>query len=168
MWWRASTTMRLAHTPEPDTIVPLLVRRQWRSEGLEVMEADHASTTMRLAYTPGLDTLAGGTPIRMYRQKLFFYFPSPRLFDFQNLYTHATPTAAECDNSASMWQNRLNYSGSRALMLTMHLLSAQRTSNGIIHWSVGSSPDTTTVQQDRSRLTSHKGEFTITEQLINF
>jgi hypothetical protein len=29
-------------------------------------------------------------------------------------------------------------------------------------------PDTTTVQQDRSRLTSHEGEFTITEQLINF
>jgi hypothetical protein len=72
-----------------------------RSEGLEVMEADHASTTMRLAYTPGLDTIAGGTPIRMYRQKLFFYFPSPRLFDFQNLYTNATPTAAECDYSAS-------------------------------------------------------------------
>jgi hypothetical protein len=27
-------------------------------------------------------------------------------------------------------------------------------------WSVGSPPDTTTVQQDRSRFTSHEGEFT--------
>jgi hypothetical protein len=27
-----------------------------------------ASTTMRLAHTPELDTLAGGTPIRIYRQ----------------------------------------------------------------------------------------------------
>jgi hypothetical protein len=31
---------------------------------------------------------------------------------------------------------------------------------GIIPWSVGSPPDTTTVQQDRSRFTSHEGEFT--------
>jgi hypothetical protein len=53
--------MRLVHTPEPDTIAPLPVRRQRRSEGLEVMEADHASTTMRLVYTLGLDILAGGT-----------------------------------------------------------------------------------------------------------
>jgi hypothetical protein len=43
-----------------------------------------------------------------------------------------------------------------------------RTSNGIIHWSVGSPPDTTTVQQDRSKFTSHEGEFTIIEKLINF
>jgi hypothetical protein len=43
-----------------------------------------------------------------------------------------------------------------------------RTSNGTILWSVGSPPDTTTVQQDRSRFTSHEGEFTITVQLINF
>jgi hypothetical protein len=35
-----------------------------------------------------------------------------------------------------------------------------RTSNGTILWSVGSLPDTTTVQQDRSRFTSHEGEFT--------
>jgi ribonuclease HI len=35
-------------------------------------------------------------------------------------------------------------------------------------WSVGSPPDTTTVQQDRSRFTSHEGEFTITAQLLNF
>jgi hypothetical protein len=34
------------------------------------------------------------------------------------------------------------------------------TSNGTILWSVGSPPDTTTVQQDRSRFTSHEGEFT--------
>jgi hypothetical protein len=38
--------------------------------------------------------------------------------------------------------------------------SDQRTSNGTILWSVGSPPDTTTVQQDRSRFTSHEGEFT--------
>jgi hypothetical protein len=36
------------------------------------------------------------------------------------------------------------------------------------HWSVGSPPDATTVQQDRSRFTSHEGEFTITQQLPNF
>jgi hypothetical protein len=44
--------MRLAHTPEPDTIAPLPVRRQRRAKGL--------------------DTLAGGTPVRMYRQHHFF------------------------------------------------------------------------------------------------
>jgi hypothetical protein len=49
MWWHASTTMRLAHTPEPDTIAPLPVRRQ--------------------RHAKGLDTLAGGTPVRMYRQR---------------------------------------------------------------------------------------------------
>jgi hypothetical protein len=38
----------------------------------------------------------------------------------------------------------------------MQLALTQRTSNGTIRWSVGSPPDTTTVQQDRSRLTSHK------------
>jgi hypothetical protein len=48
----------------------------------------------------------------------------------------------------------------------MQLVLTQRTSNGTIHWSVGSPPDTTTVQQDRSRFTSHEGEFTTTEQLI--
>jgi hypothetical protein len=45
-------------------------------------------------------------------------------------------------------------------MIAVHLQSAQRTSNGTIPWSVGSPPDTTTVQQDRSRFTSHEGEFT--------
>jgi hypothetical protein len=65
---RASTTIRLAHTPKPDTIASLPVRRQRRSKGLEVVEADRTSTTMRLAHTPELDTLAGGTHVRMYRQ----------------------------------------------------------------------------------------------------
>jgi hypothetical protein len=55
-----------------------------------------------------------------------------------------------------LWQNRLNYSGSSVLMIAMQLSLTQRTSNGTIHWSVGSPPDTTTVQQDRSRLTSHE------------
>jgi hypothetical protein len=32
MWWRASTTMRLAHMPEPDTIAPLPVRRRRRAK----------------------------------------------------------------------------------------------------------------------------------------
>jgi hypothetical protein len=59
-----------------------------------------------------------------------------------------------------VWQNRLNYSGSSALTIIMQLPLSQRTSNGTTHWSVGSPPDTTTVQQDRSRLTSHEGEFT--------
>jgi hypothetical protein len=67
-----------------------------------------------------------------------------------------------------MWQNRLNYSGSSALMIAMQLSLTQRALNGTIHWFVGSPPDTTTVQQDPSRLTSHEGEFTIIEQLINF
>jgi hypothetical protein len=67
-----------------------------------------------------------------------------------------------------MWQNCLNYSGSSALMIAILLVSTQRTSNGTIHWSVGSLPDTTTVQLDRSRFTSHEGEFTITEQLFHF
>jgi hypothetical protein len=67
-----------------------------------------------------------------------------------------------------MWQNRLNYSGSSALVIAMLSIRTQRTSNGITYWSVGSPPDTTTVQQDRSRFTSHEGEFTITIQLINF
>jgi hypothetical protein len=67
-----------------------------------------------------------------------------------------------------LWQNRLNYFGSSALMIIMQLSLSQRTSNGTTHWSVGSPPDTTTVQQDRSRFTSHEGEFTIIEQLIHF
>jgi hypothetical protein len=44
----------------------------------------------------------------------------------------------------------------------------QRTSNGTTHWSIGSPPDATTVQQDRSRFTSHEGEFTAAQLLINF
>jgi hypothetical protein len=44
-------------------------------------------------------------------------------------------------------------------MIAVQLQSAQRTSNGTITWSVVSPPDTTTVQQDRSRFTSHEGEF---------
>jgi hypothetical protein len=51
MWWRVSTTMHLAHTPEPDTIAPLPVRWQRRAKGLEV------------------DTLVGGTPFYMYRHQ---------------------------------------------------------------------------------------------------
>jgi hypothetical protein len=53
-------------------------------------------------------------------------------------------------------------------MIAIQLVLTERTSNGTIYWSVGTPPDTTTVQQDRSRFTSHESEFTITEQLINF
>jgi hypothetical protein len=67
-----------------------------------------------------------------------------------------------------VWQNRLNYSGSSALVIAIQTIITQRTSNETIRWSVGSPPDTTTIQQDRSRFTSHEGEFTITVQLINF
>jgi hypothetical protein len=67
-----------------------------------------------------------------------------------------------------LWQNHLNYSGSSALVIAVQPILTQRTSKGTIHWSVGSSPDTTMVQQDRSRFTSREGEFTITVQLINF
>jgi hypothetical protein len=72
------------------------------------------------------------------------------------------------DSGATLWQNRMNYSGSSALVIAIQTILTQRTSNGTIHWSVGSPPDTTTVQQDQSRFTSHEGEFTITPQLINF
>jgi hypothetical protein len=65
-----------------------------------------------------------------------------------------------------LWQNRLNYSGSSALVIAVQPILTQRTSNGTIHWSVRSLPDTTTVQQDRSRFTLHEGEFT-TQQLTN-
>jgi hypothetical protein len=68
----------------------------------------------------------------------------------------------------SLWQNRLNYSGSSVLVIAIQAILTQRTSNGTTHWSVGSPPDTTTVQQDRSRFTSHEGEFTIAQQLTNF
>jgi hypothetical protein len=71
-------------------------------------------------------------------------------------------------SSTFVWPNRLNYSGSSALVIAIQPILTQRTSNGIIHGSVGSPPDTTMVQQDRSRFTSHEGEFTITAQLINF
>jgi hypothetical protein len=67
-----------------------------------------------------------------------------------------------------VWQNRLNYSGSSALVIAIQAILTQRTSNGTTHWSVGSPPDTTTVQQDRSSFTSHESEFTITPPLSNF
>jgi polyisoprenoid-binding protein YceI len=67
-----------------------------------------------------------------------------------------------------LWQNRLNYSGSSALVSAIQATLTQRTSNGTTHWSVGSPSDSTTVTQDRGRFTSHEGEFTITPQLINF
>jgi hypothetical protein len=67
-----------------------------------------------------------------------------------------------------MWQNRLNCSGSSALVIAMQPILTQRTSNGTTLWCVGSPPDATTVQQDRSRFTSHEGEFTVAQQLINF
>jgi hypothetical protein len=46
-----------------------------------------------------------------------------------------------------MWQNRLNYSDSSALVIAIQPILTQRTSNGTTHWFVGSPPDTTTVQQ---------------------
>jgi hypothetical protein len=67
-----------------------------------------------------------------------------------------------------VWQNRLNYSGSSALVIAIQAILTQHTSNGTIHWSVGSPPDTITVQQDRSRFTSHEGKLTIAPQLTNF
>jgi hypothetical protein len=67
-----------------------------------------------------------------------------------------------------MWQNRLNYSGSSALVIAIQTILTQHTSNGTIHLSIGSPPDTTTVQQDRSMFTLHEGEFTIAPQLTNF
>jgi hypothetical protein len=67
--------------------------------------------------------------------------------------------AAEVNSRNGVWQNRLNYSGSSALVIAVQPILTQRTSNGTIRWSVGSPPDTTTVQQDRSRFTSHEGEF---------
>jgi hypothetical protein len=71
-------------------------------------------------------------------------------------------------DTASLRQNCLNYSGSNALVIAVQSILTQRTSNGTIHWSVGSPPDTTTVQQDRSRFTSHEGEFTITDSSSTF
>jgi hypothetical protein len=67
-----------------------------------------------------------------------------------------------------MWQNHLNYSSSSALVIAIQAILTQRTANRTIHWSVGSPPDTTTVQQDRCRFTSHEVEFTIAQQLTNF
>jgi hypothetical protein len=74
----------------------------------------------------------------------------------------------ELDPEFAVWQNRLNYSSSSALVIAIQPITTQRSSNGTTHWSVGSPPDTTTVQQDRSRFTAHEGEFTITVQLISF
>jgi hypothetical protein len=70
--------------------------------------------------------------------------------------------------SLKLWQNRLNYSDSSALVTAIQPIITHCTSNGTTHWSVGSLPDTTTVQQDQSRFTSHEGEFTTTAQFINF
>jgi hypothetical protein len=63
---------------------------------------------------------------------------------------------------ARVWQNSLNYSSSSVLVIVIPPILTQRTSNGTTHWSFGSPPEATTVQQDRSRFTSHEGEFTIT------
>jgi hypothetical protein len=68
----------------------------------------------------------------------------------------------------SVWQNCLNYSGSNALVIAIQAILTQRASNGTTYWSVESPPNTTTVQQDQNRFTSHEGEFTITPQLTNF
>jgi hypothetical protein len=81
---------------------------------------------------------------------LFLWYPKGSTFDLLGY----------SDSVALLWQNRSNYSGSSALLIAVHPQSDQRTSNGTILWSVGSPPDTTTVQQDRSRFTSHEGEFT--------
>jgi hypothetical protein len=78
----------------------------------------------------------------------------PRGQDYKDTNQH------QLRNRTRMWQHRLNYSGSSALMTAMQLALIQRTSNRTIHWSVGSPPDTTTVQHDWSRFTSHEGEFT--------
>jgi hypothetical protein len=67
-----------------------------------------------------------------------------------------------------MWQNRLNCSGSSALVIAIQLILTQRTSNGITYWSVGSPLDATTVQHDRSRFTSHEGEFTLAHNSSTF
>jgi hypothetical protein len=68
----------------------------------------------------------------------------------------------------TLWQNRPNYSGSSALVIAIQPILTQYTSNGTTHWSDGSLPDATTVQQDRSRFTSHEGEFTITHSSPTF
>jgi hypothetical protein len=61
-----------------------------------------------------------------------------------------------------MWQSRLNYSGSSALVIARQATEAQRTSNGTTHWSVGSPPDSTTVTQDQRRFTSPEDESSLT------
>jgi hypothetical protein len=61
-----------------------------------------------------------------------------------------------------LWQNGLNYSGSSVLVIARQATEAQRTSNGTIHWSVGSPPDSTTVTQDRRRFTTHEDESSLT------
>jgi hypothetical protein len=55
-----------------------------------------------------------------------------------------------------LWQNRLNYSGSSALVIAIQPILTHRTSNGTTHRSVGSPPDATTVQQDRAGLPGTK------------
>jgi hypothetical protein len=75
---------------------------------------------------------------------------------------------ARTNKGGYLWQNRLNYFGSSALVIAIQSILTQRTTNRTTHWSIGSPPDTTTIQQDRSRFTSHEGKFTITQQLTNF
>jgi hypothetical protein len=65
-------------------------------------------------------------------------------------------------------RTNLNYSGSSALVIAIQPTLTQCTSNGTAHWSVGSPPDASTVQQDRSRFTSHKDEFTIAHNSSTF
>jgi hypothetical protein len=62
----------------------------------------------------------------------------------------------------------LRYGICVALVIAIQPILTQRTSNRTTHWSVGSPPDATTVQQDRSRFTSHEGEFTNAQELTNF
>jgi hypothetical protein len=63
-----------------------------------------------------------------------------------NMVADALSRKAHCHCLSIVWQNRLNYSGSSALMIAIQLALTQCTSNRTIHWSVGSPPDTTTVQ----------------------
>jgi hypothetical protein len=81
--------------------------------------------------------------------------------------THKAPYLAR-QLSVFRVAEHLNYSSSSALVIAIQPILTQHTSNGTTHWSVRSPPDTTTIQQDRSRFTLHEGEFTITRYLTNF
>jgi hypothetical protein len=65
-------------------------------------------------------------------------------FSYNNIYQSSLKMAPF--EALYVWQNRLNYSGSRALVIAIQPILSQRTSNGTTHWSVGSPPDTTTVR----------------------